>query len=189
MKTTLGGVNALYPALAVIAGALVEGKPNFNCIAHVGIMNYGKPHLISLSMAKQHYTNQGILEQKTFSVNIPGRDLVAQADYVGLMSGRKVDKSQLFEVFYGELGTAPMIASCPVCMECSLERVVDFATHDVFVGAVVQTHADPAVLTQGQIDPAKVHPLLFDMGTMSYYALGGPVAKAWSVGKTVGGGE
>ena len=38
-------------------------------------------------------------------------------DYCGLYSGRKVDKSRLFEVFYGELKTAPLIMECPVNLE------------------------------------------------------------------------
>lgn len=185
MKSKLGKTNALYPSLTVLAGALVGGKPNFNCIAHVGIMNYGEENYLSLSMSKTHYTNQGIIQLQTFSVNVPGQTLVAQADYVGLVSGEKMDKSALFEVFYGELETAPMIAACPVCMECKLDRIVDFDTHDVFIGRVVQTYADPNVLTAGQIDPLKVDPLLFDMGTLSYYALGQPIAKCWNIGRTL----
>lgn len=185
MKTKLGGVNALYPSLTVIAGALVQGKPNFNCIAHVGIMNYAQTHLISLSMAKVHYTNEGILANRTFSVNIPSQKMVVEADYVGLVSGKKTDKSEVFEVFYGQLESAPMIAACPVCMECQLERVVDFETHDLFVGKIVETYADPEVLSNNQVDPIKVDPLLFDMGTMSYYGIGPLLAKCWNIGKTL----
>lgn len=179
----LSNVNPMYPSLTTIVGATVNGKPNFITIAHVGIMNHGTPQYISLGNAKVHYTNQGIHENKTFSVNIPSRELVVETDYVGIVSGKKTDKSGLFDIFYGETKTAPMISSCPVVMECRLERVVDFPTHDVFVGEIVQTYADESVLTDDKIDISKVNPLLFDMNSVKYWSLGEPVANCWSIGK------
>jgi flavin reductase (DIM6/NTAB) family NADH-FMN oxidoreductase RutF len=69
-------------------------------------------------------------------------------------------------------------------MECRLDRVVDFGTHDVFVGEIVATHAEEAVLTaEGGIDLAEVKPMLFDMASKSYWSLGGPLGSCWSVGK------
>ena len=58
MKKKLGSVNVLYPTPTVLIGAVVDGKPNFITIAHIGIVNHAKPHLISLSMGKPHYTNR-----------------------------------------------------------------------------------------------------------------------------------
>ena len=141
----LGAVNALYPTPTTLVGALVNGKPNFITIAHIGIMTLDH---ISLGIHKSHYTNAGIKENKVFSVCLPSEDLMIETDYCGIMTGKKTDKAALFDVFYGELETAPMIRECPICMECRLERIVDFEAHDVFVGEVVQTHADPAVLTE-----------------------------------------
>jgi flavin reductase (DIM6/NTAB) family NADH-FMN oxidoreductase RutF len=56
---------------------MVDGKPNFLTIAHIGIVNHAKPYLISVSLGKVHYTNAGIKENKAFSVNIPSEELVA----------------------------------------------------------------------------------------------------------------
>ena len=60
MKKKLGGINILYPTPTTVVGAIVDGKPNFITIAHIGIVNHAKPYLISLSMAKPHYSNAGI---------------------------------------------------------------------------------------------------------------------------------
>jgi flavin reductase (DIM6/NTAB) family NADH-FMN oxidoreductase RutF len=166
-----------------LVGALVDSRVNFLNIAHVGILNSAAPHLISLGMSKSHYTNQGIRENKTFSVNLPSQAMVVEADYVGLVSGRQVDKSGVFETFFGELQTAPLIRNCPLAMECRLREVVDTPAHDVFIGEVVATYADPAVLTNGKVDLAKVQPLLFDMSRREYWTLGQPIAKCWEVGK------
>ncbi len=184
MKKDLGGINALYPSLTTIVGAVVDGKANFMAVAHVGIMNHGTPQYLSFGMAKVHYTNKGIHEHGQFSVNIPCVDQVVETDYVGLVSGKNTDKSGLFDVFYGELPHAPMIQACPVCMELSLDRVLDFDTHDIFVGRVVRVHAETSVLNEaGKIDLARVRPLLFDMTSVQYWSLGEPVARCWNVGK------
>lgn len=184
MKKEIGVVNALYPSLTTILGVMVDDKPNFITIAHVGIMNHGTPQYISFGVAKIHYSNSGIYEHKEFSVNIPSENMAAETDYVGIVTGKKTDKSTLFDVFYGDLPHAPMISSCPICMECRLERIVDFETHDVFVGEIVKTYADKSVLSSdGKIDVTKVAPLLFDMNSITYYSLGPAIAKCWNVGK------
>ena len=36
MKKTLNAINALYPTPTVLVGAMVDGKPNFITIAHIG---------------------------------------------------------------------------------------------------------------------------------------------------------
>jgi flavin reductase (DIM6/NTAB) family NADH-FMN oxidoreductase RutF len=180
MKVSLGAKNCLYPMPTTLVGANVGGKPNFITIAHVGIMDLGS---VSLGMNKVHYTNAGIRENGTFSVNIPTADMVEITDYCGLVSGKRVDKSALFESFYGKLGTAPMIQACPINMECRLVQTVDFHTHDVFIGEIVETYCDEAVLTDGVVDFAKVQPILFAMNDRSYWRLGERFAKAWHIGK------
>lgn len=184
MKKNLGPVNALYPSLTTIVGAVVEGRPNFLAVAHVGIMNHGQPQYLSFGINKAHHTGQGIHEHREFSVCIPGENLVVQTDYVGLVSGKNTDKSTVFELFHGELAHAPLIKDCPVCMECRLAQVVNFEAHEVFIGEIVATHADEAVLTgAGKIDIARVRPLLFDMASVKYWSLGAEVAPCWNVGK------
>ena len=179
----IGPVNGLYPMPTTLVGTTVNEKPNIITIAHVGIMNHGTPQYISLGMAKAHYTNAGIRENQTFSVCLPSEALMVETDYCGIMTGKKTDKAALFDLFYGELETAPMIRQCPVCMECRLDRTFDFETHDVFIGEIVETYVDESMLTEGKIDIGKVRPLLFDMSRIQYFSLGEPIGKCWNVGK------
>jgi flavin reductase (DIM6/NTAB) family NADH-FMN oxidoreductase RutF len=183
MKRKIGNQNVLYPTPVTIVGALVNGKVNFLTVSHVGILNAGTPHLISFGMGKVHHTNIGIRENKTFSVNIPSQDSIVAVDYVGLVSGGKIDKSAVFGTFFGELKTAPLIQDCPLSMECRLYDTYDLKTHDVFIGEIVATYADEAVLSDGKVDLAKVKPLLFDMSSMKYWSLGPAVGSCWSEGK------
>ena len=183
MKKKIGNQNVLYPTPVTIVGALVNGKSNFMNVAHVGILNAGAPHLISLGMGKIHHTNAGIRENKTFSVNILSQNQMVEMDYVGLVSGSKTDKSGVFETFFGELKTAPLIQNCPLSMECRLYDTYEVKTHDVFIGEIVATYVDEAVLTDGKVDLEKVKPLLFDMSSKKYWSLGPAVGSCWSVGK------
>lgn len=186
MKRKIGNQNVLYPMPVTIVGALVNGKANFLNVAHVGILNAAAPHLISLGMGKPHHTNIGIRANKTFSMNILSQDRIVEADYVGLVTGGKVDKSGVFEIFFGELETAPLIRNCPLSMECRLHDTYELKTHDVFIGEIVSTYAEESVLTDGKVDIAKVKPLLFDMSSMKYWSLGQPVGNCWNAGKQYG---
>lgn len=182
-KIPMNAVNALYPSLTTILGTRVNGKNNFITIAHVGIMNHGTPQYLSFGVNKSHHSNKGIMETRMFSVNIPGRDLVVETDYFGLVTGKNTDKSEVLEVCYDESGDAPMLTRCPVAMVCRLDRTIDFDTHDIFIGEILETYADPAVVKNGKIDIAGLDPLLFDMASLQYWSLGQPVAQCWNVGK------
>jgi flavin reductase (DIM6/NTAB) family NADH-FMN oxidoreductase RutF len=187
MKKKLGARTALYPLPATLVGANVEGKPNFMTVAHVGVMDLGT---VSLGMNKIHYTNQGIKENGTFSINIPTERLVKEVDYCGMVSGRKADKARLFEPFYGQLETAPMIAECPLNLECRLVQTVDMPNHDIFIGEVVEVYCDEECMDGDAIEFLEVKPILYAMGdpsqftaSSSYYSLGSRLAPAWEVGK------
>ncbi|OPY34654.1 MAG: Flavin reductase like domain protein [Methanomassiliicoccales archaeon PtaU1.Bin124] len=183
MKKDLGSLLALYPMPVTIVGAMVNGKPNFTTVAHVGIMNTGLPQFISISMNKAHHANKGIKENKAFSVCIPSEDMMAETDYLGIYSGAKINKSEFFKVFHGNLGNVPMIEKCPVCMECSLHDTIDFPNHELFIGKIIGTFAEEDVVVGNEIDFAKVRPILFDMSSRQYWKLGDQMGKAWSVGK------
>ena len=186
MKKKLGAVNALYPTPTTLVGTMVSGKPNFITIAHIGIMTHNH---ISLGIRRIRYTNAGIKENKTFSVCLPSESLVAKTDYCGIMTGKKTNKAVLFDVFYGELKTAPMIQQCSVCIECRLDRILDFPDHEVFIGEIVQTYADESVLLYKKVDISKLKPLLFDMSSKKYWSLGYEIAKCWNVGKQLKAGK
>jgi len=166
-----------------IVGALVDGKPNFMTVAHVGILNNAPPQYLTASLKKFRHTALGIHQNGTFSICLPSRELVAATDYVGVVSGTTVDKSAVFDVFFGRLGSAPMIRECPVNMELRLHQVIDLPAHEVFVGELIATHADAAVLDKGKIDLEKVRPILFDYASGWYFSLGTPVAPCWRTGR------
>jgi flavin reductase (DIM6/NTAB) family NADH-FMN oxidoreductase RutF len=140
--------------------------------------------MISVTLGKAHYTNSGIKENNTFSVNIPSENLLEATDFLGLNSGKILDKSRIFEVFYGGLQTAPMIKEAPLNLECKLVQTLDFAgTNEVFIGEIIEAYADEAILTDGLPDMSKLKPIAFSMHDYNYWGIGAYLGKAWSIGK------
>ena len=182
-KKEIGAKTFLYPMPVVLVGTVVNGQPNFLTIAYCGIAQHN-PAMITVALGKSHYSNAAVRDNGTFSVNIPSVDMVKAVDYCGLYSGKQVDKSQVFEVFYGKLETAPLIADCPVNMECKLVQTVDAGGgSDIFLGAIVGVYAEDKYINNGLPDIKKIDPLVFSMHDNNYWRIGDHVAKAWHAGK------
>nr|MDO8098459.1 flavin reductase family protein [Candidatus Njordarchaeota archaeon] len=171
-----------YPMPATLVGANVRGKPNYLTVAYCGMVN-ANPPFISVSLNKQHYTNPGIKENKTFSVNIPSADMAKITDYCGLVSGSKVDKSKLFDTFYGRLKTAPMIKECPLNLECKLLQSLELPLDEVFIGEIVAAYSEEQYLTDGRPDIKKIKPIVFSTNDKNYWKIGELIGQAWNIGK------
>jgi len=183
-KVKLGRNVSVYPMPVVLVGAMVEGRPNFMTVAWVSRVN-ATPPLLAVSLNKPRYTARGIRENKTFSVNVPGANMVDKVDYCGLVSGRDTDKSELFEIFYGDLGTAPMIRDCPLSIECRLYDVHELPTNDIFVGEVVEAYVDRSCFVDGRPEVRMINPLLLTMPDNRYWLVGDYAGDAWSTGKSL----
>lgn len=178
----IGSVVGLYPTPVTIIGTEVNGKINWINIAHIGIVGVKQ---MMLSIHKSHYSNQGIFANKTVSVNLVSEEILIHADYAGIVSGKKTDKSKLFDVFYGDLEHAPLIKNAPLAMACAVDDVYRTETHDNFIIHPVSTYVPEENLTaDGRIDYEKVKPLLFEMPGKQYLSLGKVIDKCWSVGKS-----
>ncbi|MFC1532109.1 flavin reductase family protein [Thermodesulfobacteriota bacterium] len=173
--------NVAPPMPTTLVGAVVEGNANFMTAAWVSRVNT-KPPMIAVAVHKGRHTRKGMVENKTFSVCIPSVEMEEVTDYCGVVSGSKVDKSKLFDVFYGELGTAPMIVECPVNIECKLSQIVELPTHGLFIGEVVAAYSEDRFLTDGKPDIRKINPILLTLPDRRYWAFGEQIGTAWKDG-------
>ena len=187
MKIKFGPVPLVYPIPIVLAGANVNGKPNYATLGDCGVMGIN-PALVYISSGHDHYTNQGILENGTYSINFPSTDMLAVTDYCGTVSGRDVDKSVLFETFYGDLLTAPMIKECPVNLECRVVKEFSIKHRQIFVGEVVQAHVNGEFVIeregrQGIGDMTQLDPIIYALDNR-YYAIGKPIGVGYKESKS-----
>jgi flavin reductase (DIM6/NTAB) family NADH-FMN oxidoreductase RutF len=171
----------LYPMPMTIIGAVVDGKANFLAAAWVSRVNF-KPPMMMVALGA-HHTNHGIDANGAFSINLPDVALLEKTDYCGIVSGKKVDKSKLFDVFYGSLPGAPLIRECPVSIACRLNQAVKLPFDTLYIGDVVEVHTEERFLTDGKPDIQKINPFTLTMPDNRYWGVGKVVGKAWSDGK------
>jgi flavin reductase (DIM6/NTAB) family NADH-FMN oxidoreductase RutF len=173
----------LMPKPVALIGALVESKPNFFTVADLCTTAYKR---FVISSGKSHYTNKGILENEAFSVNIPSIEMLEITDFCGIKSGKKIDKSTLFDVFYGEiLKKTPMIKGASITHACKLVKTIDFGdTHYLYIGEVMETYAHDASLKDNVPDLEKIKP--FTWYSDNYYRnIGEKIGQAYKIGKNV----
>jgi flavin reductase (DIM6/NTAB) family NADH-FMN oxidoreductase RutF len=172
----------VYPMPVVIVGAHVHGKPNFLTVVWLSMVNF-KPPVIAIVLNKSHYTNAGIHENKTFSINVPSTELLDATDFCSVVSGFDHDKSAAFNVFYGTLKDTPMIQECPLTAECKVINIIEFATHEVFYGEIIATYAEESVMTREHPDVVKIKPILYSMYDNYYWQMGEKIGTAMHIGK------
>lgn len=172
------------PWTQTILGTHFEGRPNFMALDWVTRVNY-QPALLGLCVNKGHASNEAIRATGELSVNVPTVDMVAETDCTGLVSGRKVDKSKLFDVHYGELKAAPLITACPLNIECKVVQSVELPTNTLFIAEIVNIYCREDFLLEGAPDYEKIKPFLLSMPDNRFWALGQVVGRAWHDGAKV----
>ena len=186
MKKSLGAKTLLFPAPVLLVGTYDhEGRPNLMNAAWGGIC-CSLPPCIAVSLRKATYSYAAIVERQSFTIGIPSETRMREADYMGLVSGRSVDKfaaSGLTPV-KSDLVDAPYAAEFPFVMECRLLHTLEIGLHTQFVGEIIDVKADPDVLAaDGLPDILKLKPLVFDTAHRGYHGIGPLLGQAFSVGK------
>lgn len=186
MKTSLGPKTLLYPTPVLVVGTYnPDGKPNVMTASWGGIC-CSQPPCVNVSLRKATFSYQNIIDRKAFTLSIPSKEYVRQADYFGIASGRDTDKFAASGLIAArsELVDAPYVSEFPLILECRLVHTAELGLHTQFVGEVVDVKIDASALTpEGNVDIRKLNPLLFAVSTKEYYGVGDFIAKAFSVGR------
>lgn len=185
-KITIGNNVFVYPMPVTLVGTQVDGRVNFMTVGWISRVNANPPY-IGVGINKNHYTAKGIIENGGFSVNFPTADMMKITDYCGIVSGKKEDKSKLFDVFYGKFEAAPMIKECPLNLECGIVETMEFPTNYFFVGEILAAYSEEQYLTEGKLDIEKMKPLLLTMPDNSYWTVGDYNGAAWKTGLSLRG--
>src|SRR5512137_19397 len=155
MKKSLGAKTILYPTPVLLVGTYdAAGRPNAMTAAWGGIC-CSSPPCVAVSLRKATYTYGNIVEQGGFTINVPSEKYAREADYFGMVSGKKRDKfaeTGLTPV-RSALVNAPYIAEFPFALECKLIRQIELGLHTQFVGEILDIKADESVLdAKGMLD-------------------------------------
>lgn len=188
MKKSLGAKTIIYPAPVLVVGSYDgNGKPNLMTVAWGGIC-CSSPPCVAISLRKATYSYGNIIEQKAFTVNIPSEKYIEMADYVGLASGRKVDKFAVTGLtpIRSELVNAPYVKEFPVILECEVIHSYEIGLHTQFIGRIVDLKAEEEVLNvDGSLSVQKVKPILYAPEYGYYFGIGSELGKAHSIGNKI----
>ena len=141
---------------------------------------------ISISLSA-HRSTTNLRNNKAFTLSFATQRDVAESDYFGIVSANDVSDKVArtgFTVTPSTNINAPIINEYPLTIECKVAEIQEGTNGGcIVIGEVVNTIADPAILTDGKIDLDKLQPVVFDAASVSYRAIGDKVGQAWGSGK------
>lgn len=190
MKTTFGPQRILFPSpVALVVTGSME-KANIVTIAWVSLLTSVPPSL-GISVGTKGYSGEQIKKNKEFSVNIATVDIMTEADFCGITSGKDNDKFETTGLtkMPSSVIRSPIIKECPLNLECKLieSNMVGRTNH--FVGEIIQTHIDTDKLKDtekyGSVDIGLFNPLIYIGGAREYRRIGEKVGDAYSIGKSM----
>ena len=162
-KVTKKSSTALYPVPAVMVSCGTGDQANIITLAWVGTL-CSNPPLVGIGVRPSRYSHGLIQEAGEFVINLPSADQTRWLDHCGIVSGRDEDKWAAcgFTPAPATEVQVPLIAECPVNIECRLQQTLSLGSHDLFIGEVVAVQVDEQVLNErGRLDFGKARPFAY----------------------------
>ena len=141
----------VYPTPAgLITSVDGAGKPNIITLGEVFNISISRPVILGIAIRKATYSHGLISETREYVVNLPTVDIAEKVLGCGRVSGREVDKFERFGLtpLPATIVKPPLIAECPVNVECKVTDIQVIGDHDLFLGEAVAQHVDEDVLDE-----------------------------------------
>lgn len=163
-----------------------DGTPNAMNAAWGGQWD-GNEIIISLG---SHATTDNLKRCEDFTVTFATVETLAAADYVGIVSGRKVpDKIERtgWTVVKAENVNAPLFKDFPMTMECRVkEKLQESETGCYLVGEIINIACDEEYLAEdGNPDVEKMRLIAYEPVHHGYLELGKRAGAAFSAGNAL----
>jgi flavin reductase (DIM6/NTAB) family NADH-FMN oxidoreductase RutF len=186
MKKSIGAKTILYPTPVLIVGTYdTDGRPNAMTAAWGGIC-CSSPPCVTVSLRKATYSYQCIVDSGAYTLSIPSQTYVAEADYLGMASGKNEDKFKTAGLtpVKSDRVNAPYVKEFPLVLECKLRHTLEIGLHIQFIGEILDIKADESILAENSL-PAieKVRPILYAPAEKAYFSIGNKIGDAFSIGK------
>lgn len=147
----------LYPVSVVLITCGQGERANIFTVNRIASCN-AEPPMISISVRPGRASHALIEDQREFVVNIPWPEMELVSDFVGSTTLKETKKwlETGLTPSPAERVKAPLLAECPVNLECQVVQQVRLPSHSLFIAEVVAMHVDPAVLnSRGEVDLAR----------------------------------
>jgi flavin reductase (DIM6/NTAB) family NADH-FMN oxidoreductase RutF len=185
MKRSIGARTLIYPNPVLIIGTYdAEGNPNAMTAAWGGICSSNPPS-VAFSIQKSRCTYENLMETRVCTISIPSEDFVREADYFGIVSGKKTDKFKATGLtpLRSDLVNAPFVGEFPVVIECRVTNSIEIGVHTQFICEILDVKIDEAAFgSDGKPDMTIIRPFMYDAMKREYRGIGALLAPAFSAG-------
>ncbi|HBF39374.1 MAG TPA: flavin reductase family protein [Firmicutes bacterium] len=168
----LNNISPLPEPTVLVTVKTDDKSPNIITIAWTGVFSY-HPNIVYIAVHPARYSNAMVRESMEYVINIPSENIAKAVDYCGIVSGKNVNKflETGLTPIPASIVKAPLIKECLINMECKVKDILNYGSHDIFVGEMVAVHYDEAVLNEDESpDAAKIKPYGYTLG--EYRAMG-----------------
>ncbi len=157
----------LYPVPVVLitAGIATPNVMTCNRIASCS----AEPPRLAISVRPLRYSHALIKQAREFVVNIPSPAQKILSDYVGVVTGEKENKiaTAKLKLAPAQCIRTPLLADCPVNIECVVEHEIELDSHTMFIGLVKAVHVEEALLDEnGDVDFARAAGIVYESGVV-----------------------
>ncbi len=170
-----GAVTAPVPPAMVTVG--VGDEANVLTVAWTGILATVPPKTY-ISVRPSRHSHALLKRYGEFVINLAPAELAHTVDYVGMYTGKKVDKFKrcaLTKEASLYVGT-PTIKECPIAIECRVCEVIPMGSHDVFIADILGFTCDEKIIEDdGRISFERAGLIAYMHG--EYFALGEKLGK------------
>jgi flavin reductase (DIM6/NTAB) family NADH-FMN oxidoreductase RutF len=189
MKKSIGPRTMAFPTPVWVVGTYdQDDKPNAMTAAWASIC-CSKPPAIGVSLRKATYTYGNLIQRQAFTISVPDEAHVREADYLGMATGREVNKFAVARLTpaASTVVDAPYVEEFPLILECKLIHTLEIGLHTLFIGEVLDVKADEIVLGEkGFPDIEKARPIIFGPEIRTYHGIGKFLGQAFAVGRDIG---
>ena len=140
---------------------------------------------VALNLTETHKTVENIKQRKGFVIHIADAAHVVEADWFGVVSGRK-EKDKFansgLTATKSSLVDAPIINELPIAIECEFIEYQSDETGLGVIGKVLQTSVESNLIKDGKVDIESLNAIAFDPYTHGYYQVTKRVGEAFKDG-------
>ena len=189
MKIERKPSTALLPTPVVLLSVAGHGKqkPNIITLAWVGTV-CSAPPMLSVAIRPSRHSHGLVNAAREFVVNIPRAPQLEKVDLAGVWSGAEHDKFKElgFTAAPAQEVSAPLIAECPINIECVVKHQLSLGVHDLFIAEIVAVQYDEELLdSRGRVRVAGLDAMAYAEG--EYWSLGERIGSYGTVAKAVDG--
>jgi len=158
----------VYPTPAALVTCVDEdGRPNVLTLGEVFNISISDPVILGIAIRKERWSHTLITRTREYVVNLPTASIAEAVWHCGSVSGREVDKFEAFGLTPAPAAVVrpPLIAECPVNIECKVTDIQVMGDHDLFLGEAVAQHVDENALDEtGKVRIDRLNGFAFVLG-------------------------